>query len=262
DYAAAAREFALADELLPNPTALRQGLKDAIEAGDAPLAMTLADRAEKRGGSEAELAKLVAAARAACGPRVGRLVLKCTGTCQAELDGKPTGVNLPIWVDAGEHAVTFRIEGRVEQATAHVSAGSDVAVSPPPPAASPAPTPVVAAAPAPARRDGLSPAWFVAAAGVTTAVAGATIASGVDTLSKHDAYERDTSQVALKQAGQSAQTRTNVLLAVTGAAAAGTAALGLFGVRWSSGGGDAGARGASALAVSLSPAAVAIGGAF
>jgi hypothetical protein len=70
---------------------------------------------------------------------------------------------------------------------------------------------------------------------VTAVASGVTIASGVDAIDKHDAFlayptERTESE------GRAAETRTNVLLGVTGAAAVTTAVLGLFVVRWSGGG--------------------------
>src|SRR5262252_4060459 len=48
DYAKAAVELARADELVPNPTVLELALQAAVRAHDAPTAMDLAERVDKR----------------------------------------------------------------------------------------------------------------------------------------------------------------------------------------------------------------------
>lgn len=99
--------------------------------------------------------------------------------------------------------------------------------------------PVVSPSPAPAlHRSGVSPVWFFVGAGVTVAVGAVATWSALDTKSAFDSYQRDLP--ALDQAaadrrvddGHALETRTNVLWAVTGALAIGTAALGVFVVDW------------------------------
>lgn len=86
---------------------------------------------------------------------------------------------------------------------------------------------------------GLDPLWFYVGAGATAVAGGFTIWSALDTQSSFDQYERDLptfTQVEADRAvadGHAKERRTNVLLAVSGVAALGTAALGLFFVDWS-----------------------------
>jgi hypothetical protein len=121
----------------------------------------------------------------------------------------------------------------------------------PAPASAPAPAPAPASAPAPAPALSLSlapahtlapstspsPAWFWLAAGATVVAGGVTVAAAVDTSSRHAAFERTcganpaSTCSSLRSDGISAQTRTNVLLGVTGALAAATLVV-AFVVRW------------------------------
>jgi hypothetical protein len=91
---------------------------------------------------------------------------------------------------------------------------------------------------------GLSPLWFVVGAATTVGLGVATIASAVDTLNDHGRFESfgcESSSApgcaGLAATGRGAQTRTTWLAIGSGAALAGTAALGIFGVRWHRGGG-------------------------
>jgi hypothetical protein len=95
-----------------------------------------------------------------------------------------------------------------------------------------------ASAPPPAAK--LKPIVFWTAAGVTAALGGITLWSGLNASAKNDAYEAyarqpsATSDEALRgyDDALSAQTRTNVLLVSTGVVAAATAVVGLFFTDW------------------------------
>ena len=63
-------------------------------------------------------------------------------------------------------------------------------------------------------------------------LAGASIWSGLDVLSKNDEYERDPTQARL-DAGQSAELRTNILIGATAVAAVATGVI-AWKTRWSS----------------------------
>jgi hypothetical protein len=78
--------------------------------------------------------------------------------------------------------------------------------------------------------------WFWVSAGATVLAGGVTIGSGIDTEQRHAAFARDcrsspTTCSQLATEGQSAQTRTNVLIGVTAALGAATLATVLL-VRW------------------------------
>jgi hypothetical protein len=111
-------------------------------------------------------------------------------------------------------------------------------VSPPQPAATPSPPPSPHPE-APSAPGGLSRTWFFVGLGATAAAGGVTIASGIDAASRHSTFEKlcqsaSPAPASCKQDaidGQSAQTRTNVLIAVTAVLGAATVATALL-VRW------------------------------
>jgi len=85
---------------------------------------------------------------------------------------------------------------------------------------------------------GLSPAWLVVGLGATAVAGGIAIASGVDTANQHATFASSCRGATIapgcdqaSRNGQSAQTRTDVLLAVTGGLAVATAVTAIF-VRW------------------------------
>ncbi len=82
-------------------------------------------------------------------------------------------------------------------------------------------------------RDGVPPAVVVAGAAVTVALGGFTIWSGLDTLSARDDF-RSHPTAAGYDDGVGREHRTNVLLGATAVAGVATAAIGIFGVRWTS----------------------------
>jgi hypothetical protein len=95
---------------------------------------------------------------------------------------------------------------------------------------------------------GLSPLYFWIATGVTAAVGGVAVWSGVDTLNNpgkdavRDAAQNndlDRAQELLDE-GEDKELRTNILLGASGVLAAGTIVLGVFFTDWSGGGETAG----------------------
>ena len=266
-WAEAAGEFARADALAPNPVALESALKAAVLAEDPLLAMTLADRAESRSGAGEAVLGAAKKARARFADRTGKLLVRCAAArrCTVNVDADPFPVEQRRWVKAGDHAVEISAEGKTSRYTVKVEGAMTLewsepaaaspegpppaaSVAPPPSAAPPAPSaaplavlavlpPAAIAPPAPppaepAPQTGLSPAWFWAGLGLSAVAGGLSVASGLDTLAKHDDFMSGVTDSSV--AGRAAQTRTNVLLGVTGAFGLSTAALGLFAVRWRS----------------------------
>ena len=96
----------------------------------------------------------------------------------------------------------------------------------------------VALAPAAPRREdarhGLSPAWFVAAAGATAVATALTVWSGLDTQSKLSDYQKQLPVLSQSEAdrrvadGHARERRTNWLLSGSIVSAAGTAVLGIW----------------------------------
>jgi hypothetical protein len=236
DYVVAVQELARADELAPNDNVLRFALFAAERADSAVLAMNLVERARARGMAVPVIDKLVAR----FAPTLASVRMNCTtaAACTARVDGVPVPEGRTVWLSPTPHAIEFRTKGGVERRSIDPRAGTSLLLAPDgrlPVASEFQDTPQPAAVEEqPARRSGPSPVWFWLGAGVTAVLAGATTASTIDTLGKHDHFiaHRTTARA---DEGQSAQLRTNILVASTVASAAITAVLGLFVVRWGGG---------------------------
>jgi hypothetical protein len=260
DFPTAAREFASADEQQPNSVALESALTAATLADDAILALTLADRSEARGASDVSHAA-AEKARKQFAASAGKLRVACAPganlpACTAKVDGEPAQLGVARWVRVGDHTIEITAPERNGRFTVNVGAGASVdwqEPAPPPPPPPPPPlssasatvapltssasvsaTPPPPPPPPPPQAHGLAPGWFFAAAGATAVLGGVAIWSGLNTVSLHDDWN-NTGSADTNASGRSAQTRTNVLLGVTGAAALGTLALGLFVVDWHGG---------------------------
>jgi hypothetical protein len=253
-YAEAANAFARADALAPNAVALASALKVAALADDPALAMTLAERAEQRAGVGEEALAAARKLREKFASRAGKLTVRCASACTATVDAEAFPVDRPRWVTAGAHALevsaggattkqTIVVEGEKSVEWQAPTMGPQAAPNPVPsvemgPQAAPNPAPPLAApvakgppvaAPAP-ETSGISPAWFFVGLGVTAAVGGVTLWSGLDTLSKHSDFVEG--RTLDPSDGKAAQMRTNVLIGVTAGAGVATAAIGIFAVRW------------------------------
>jgi hypothetical protein len=237
-YPEAARDFAQADTLAPNPIALESALK-AATLGDQPLlALELAERADARPPHE-RVGVAARTARERFAASAGKLAIRCRPdepTCRARLDGEAVPVGAARWVRAGVHSVDIEVAGGRETFTVQVDGGAALTWEPPPPPEPPpggAPSrraPIQLPPPPAADRAGISPAFFWIGVGATAIGAGLTAWSGADTLSQYQAFQDGDDSA--EASGRAAQLRTNVLLGVTGAVALGTAALGIWAVDW------------------------------
>jgi hypothetical protein len=225
DHVWAARNFAAADELKPHPSALEAALLSVLRTDLAALAMDLAGRTE-RDPTNHKLSLLAASARDKFAARAGRLVVHCDG-CGAVVDGAPHRVGVATWLNAGPHRVLMLVDGRRQKHDVEVLAGEVVTV------AFEATPSIERVTPEPGPDDvestegGASPAFFWIGLGLTTALGAGTVISFADTAAKHDEFEQAPSP-ELAAAGDAAQTRTRVLLGVTGGIAVATILLGVF----------------------------------
>lgn len=244
DFATAARSFARADELAPHAEVLELAIASANRADDPVLGMALVERASAR-----SLTSIASASRDLFAAKVGRIDIACPGVerCAALVDGAPATVGVAFWSRVGEHEVELDADGEVERFTVHVAATEATSVRPtrvrevPTPVSSPlvfAPPSPIELHDAPVKKEQSSfvhrPAVFLGAAGVTLAALGVTVLSGVDTLDQHARFERERSRTSLAADGESAQTRTNVLIVTTVALALVTTTIGLFVTHWRS----------------------------
>jgi hypothetical protein len=232
-WAEAAAEFALADALAPNDTALDAALEASIRADDAVLGMNLTERAERSPSTRA--LRSVAAARQKFEGRVALVEVPCVALatpCKGALDGKAI-VAARTWVVPGTHSAVFESEpGR--EIPFEIAAGSRREVVPPPPLVAPPVEPPPRAAPPPPREEpsgGVSGLWILVPAGATVAAAAVTAGFGAAFLSSKGDFE-DAQGVAAPDAQQTLideteawQDRTNVMLGVSAVCAAATAAV-------------------------------------
>jgi hypothetical protein len=259
DYATAAREYAAADALSPNPVALQAALDSAVLADDPVLGVELIDRAKGAPRTNA-LALSILTAQRKFARRTGRIHVACgASACIASVDGAAMDPARPVVVRVGAHtvivdsggtattrAVTVGPDEVIEVAPAAGTAAAAATGSGTATATAPAAAPATASAPAAASAPpmsaesgrGISPVWFYVGLGATGIAGAATIVSGVDTANQHANFTRECPQgsqtgkcATLASNGQSAQTRTNVLLGVTAGLAAVTTVT-VFFVRW------------------------------
>ncbi len=236
DFPRAARLFAHADELAPNPLVLKLALAAVTQADEPVLGMTLVLRAEARAvdGSLAELGKR-ARSRFEGRAAILRVVCANRGACHAAVGDKTYADGELVVVAPGSADATFTEGARSARArvTAEAKKTTDL-VEPPFAAEAPReapPTPALATPPREA--SGLAPAFFFGGAALTAVVGGGALASGLDTAAQHRAFERDPSADA-RDRGQSAELRTNVLLGATVVCAVVTGVVGVFFTRWHS----------------------------
>ena len=220
DFAAAALEYAKADELARNDASLSAALEDATLAGDAVLAMRLAQRAEGRAGATAAASAAREKFKGAVGYLDGEL-----GTIDgAFVPGKP-----PFVVSVGHHEVAGTWTGptgRLEtwSKSVDVQAGKTQTLRAPS-------FRIIPASPPPDTRR-LSPWWAVGTGAITLGAGVGTLASFLGAKSQHDAFvssgcqaRYDPSCDAQASSGQGADVRTGILLGVTLAAAVTTVIL-------------------------------------
>lgn len=232
EFAAAAREFATADALVPSRVALHAALDAAIRADDPVLGIELLDRVA-RAPTDAALETTARDARAKFARRTGRVSVVCGASpCRATIDGAAVDGGARVVLRVGPHVAIVESDGRRERRDVDVPPDDTVVLSP---------SGVGVAAPPPTRpraSGGVSPVWVYFGIGATAIVGGLGIASGIDTAKKHSNFVNAGCDrggpgcLTSANDGSSAQTRTNVLLGVTAALAVTTAAIAIFAVRW------------------------------
>ena len=260
DYAAAAREYAAADSLAPNPIALQAAIDATILADDPVFGTMLLDRARGEPPTDALLSTILTASKKFA-HRVGRIRLQCpTAPCLGAIDGAAAVAGEAVVVRVGSHAVTLEAAGSVVQRVVTVAPDETILVGPGPAPVAPArppsplptppspplvrpPGPALARAPVPGARiarGGLSPVWFYSGVGATAVAGGLALGFGVDTSNRHAAFERacgtpstpaPPSCAGLAADGRDAQIRTNVLIGVSAGLGAAALLTALF-VRW------------------------------
>jgi hypothetical protein len=234
----------LADALVPDDVTLKAALDSATLADDPVLGIQLIERATrvKDTTTSPALAHALTLAEARFAHRTGRIVVRCND-CLALVDGAQLQAGAPRIVLVGTHLVALQRGGVAEERLVAVLADETREVVPGDTTTAPDAAATKARSETNDHAPGLSPLWFVVAAATTVGLGAATIASAVDTVNDHVGFDRAgcaswpaPSCAALAASGRDAQTWTSWLAVGSSAALAGTAALGIFGVRWHRGG--------------------------
>jgi hypothetical protein len=244
EYEAAAKAFARADGLLPAPNALKNGIAAARKAGAYLLVAELAARAEKRASQDPQLAAQAREALAEARQKLAWLDLNCKPEpCALTLDDAPIEVG-SRFVLPGSHALRASADGGAHaEERVQLAAGTTYRITLHPVVQGAKPIPAQVAktgepqSPAqdkPSSEKPLSPTVFFVGVGVTVVLAGATIWSGLDTLSSKNELGDDPSSSETDHV-RSNVVRTDMLLLGTAVVGGLTAFAGLSLVEWDSG---------------------------
>jgi hypothetical protein len=231
-YERAAHWFERAYRLVPTSTALLQAVRAHDRAGNSIRAANLGLQLRNAYPSDARSQEVADAVIASVQPGAVLVRARCEQQCTLELDGALVQHPTFFVTPEVEHTIKAAFEHGETSAFVHGSAGEtkEVALSAP---SAPAPPPV--------------PRWaFFSSLGATVALGAATIWSGVDAKNGVSTYESaaraanspginnaasptpEEQAQALLDEGRSKERRTNILIGVTAAMAAGTVALGVF----------------------------------
>jgi hypothetical protein len=229
DFVVAARELALADDLMPNAVTLQAALEAALDADAAALGMDLVVRAEKRGDS-GEIGALAAKARKRFSGRVGRVQVVCPAekACTATIDGENLSPQKEHFILAGKHVAIVTVGTTATRRDVDVPPMGLVIVT--------GPDSTKQETPATNSNPGLSPVWFVTGLVATVGTGVGMAISGADTKEKHEMFVASRCSepgaiatcTSLADDGQGAQTRTNVLVGATAALGLTTIVLGVM----------------------------------
>jgi hypothetical protein len=246
DFRAAAEGFEAAYGIAPHPFALWNAVIAWDKAGEHARAANRCEAflreaaADDRNRPDAEqlLGRLAAS--------LAKIDVQADGGREITLDGAPIERG-KRFVEPGDHVVGASFDAGTVTRAVRVAAGATERLALAPggevaPSKAPTVGPSEGASDAPGAHDKpLGKAWFFVGLGVTAALGGATIASGVDTNAAASAFHDHPTEAGLDE-GRGKQTRTNALLVATSVGAFATAAIGVFAVRWSSAPSRAGRR--------------------
>lgn len=241
DHAQAAELFELADSLAPTPEALRSALSARKAQGKLASAAAHAEELLRRYPDDQEsralanetldeVKKTHARQEVSCSPKACLLLIDGAA---AVADAKERHV---VYLKPGPHELVAVFgDRRTEPQQVESAAGASETASFTEPAASAPGSATLSTggtnddptADSGASSGGLSPWFFGVGAGVTAVLAGVTVWSGLDTLSKHDDYEQNQTQAGYDE-GKDLELRTNVLIGATAVAAAATITFAIF----------------------------------
>ena len=257
DHDTAAELYELADSLAPTPEALRSALRSRKSAGHLGSAAAQAERLLRRYPDDKRSKELADATLEEAKRKLARVEVQCRPkACGLVVDGAAGSSEVVdvhvIYLEPGKHEVNAAFgPDRAVPKVMVAKAGERTSLAFEAPVAS-AGAPrltdaggktglVNLSADASADRGkvqrGLSPWIFVTGAVVTAGLGAATVWSGLDVQSAHDAYQGHETQRAYED-GLDKEKRTNILIGATVVAGISTAVIAMF-TRWGGSGDSA-----------------------
>ena len=254
DFEGAGVHFENAYRDAPRAETLRLAIRARRKGKQLARAATLAAVAAERYPNDAPTAKLAKETLDEAAPELHEYLVECASECAISADGRVVSASDAqkhrFFLDPGAHelGVSFKQGGSLARHVDAKKGGKETLTLEPPPVATPVTLPVTGAGKGTGTRTKteetptkpLGPVVFFVAAGVTVALAAATVVSGIDAKNNPgvDAVRRacagkDTSCPEY-QDGKSAEARTNVLLGVTIGAAVITGVVGVLFTQWAS----------------------------
>lgn len=231
DYRHAAESFDLAYQRAPRLPPLWNAARAWHRAGEPVRAANLYARYLKEAPPSAPDRASALTAMKELEAKLARLEIHAEKFTDVTLDGVKVS-EMTVYVSPGAHVVEGKIKDKTAQERLKAEAGASLSVALVPPRD---PPPVVSSAPPPpppeAPRKPLAPMYTFIGAGLTAVGAGVTIWSGLDTLKQKDSFDARPTQSNLDE-GHSRQSRTNVLLAVTGGLAVATVVVAVMFTDW------------------------------
>jgi hypothetical protein len=259
EYVEAAEQFESADANAPSAAALELAIRARDNAGQLDRAATLAALALARHPDDPNIQKIAPAIVQKAKSDLFEIDLKCDDPCDVTVAGKIApghrATERTVFVAPGTYAVRAGWSGdRSLSKSIEASKGAAGTLEFQAPAVAVAPPPVATPA-APAENDkpadqgtehksgALPPTVFWVGVGLTAVTTGITIWSGLDTQNNPGPDKvrnacnatPPTDCNTLYDQGHSKQTRTNVLLGVTGGVGIATAVIGAFFTDWGGG---------------------------
>lgn len=241
DYAHAGDEFEAAYRDKPHHAPLWNAARSWQRAGEDVRAANLYARYLREAPPDAPDRDQATTALRGLTGRMGRIEPHASGVDKLRLDGKP--VDAPVvYVAPGEHVAEADDHGKTVRKVVTVRAGEQTSVTLAP-VRETAPAEPLVGPPRDVRDDGgalvgsrrpLPPVVVVVGVVLTAVAGGVTVASGLDTISKRNAFPSEPTQARLDAAFAS-QTRTNVLIVTTVGLGVVTAVLAAFFTDWSGG---------------------------
>lgn len=252
DYVEAAEQFESADSNAPSAAALELAIRARDKAGQLDRAATLAALALARHPDDPSIQKIAPAIIQRAKAELFELDLSCDDPCDVTVAGKIApgrrATERTLFMAPGSYEVRAGWSGdrsaskSVEGAKGTASSLQFQAPAIVPPAAASSPSAPVSNQPAvdqSHKQGALPPTVFWVGLGLTAAVGGVSIWSGVDTQNNPGPNKvRDACQASrddcksLYQQGLNNQHRTNILLGVTAGLGVATAVVGAFFTDW------------------------------